>query len=149
MELTKEETDDLLHAMDLHKELAYYLTYKLIQETNQPKIEEIQKGNYYEIQNDGKELLSESWYYSVHGEHCLFVNEITRQEIEVSLGNKESVENLDPYFFYLFLKSTKEVQYLAKHFKQPFHEILTLFEELENQNILQYIGGCEYRKLRT
>ncbi len=62
--------------------------------------------SYYLIENSelisGEKYLSDNWDYDVHGEHCLFENSITGQRLEVSLGDKKSLGNLDPYFFMTF-----------------------------------------------
>jgi hypothetical protein len=125
----------------------------LITETEQPKKSEIEAGNYYEIQNgkllNRQEYLSDNWLFDVHGEHCMFENLTTGQILEVSLGDKESVGNLDPYFFYNFLKTTANLQHLTKHFDNPFKDTLDLFEKLQQQKILTHINGVQFKKLNT
>jgi hypothetical protein len=112
---------------------------------------EIAKGHYYEIENadtiNGQENLSDNWWFDVHGEHCLFKNLITGQTLEVSLGDEESIGNLDPSFFYHFLETTAEFKHLPPHLGHPFNGTLKMFTELEKQNLLKHIYGVEYRRI--
>lgn len=140
---------EILEAMAQHRALAHILIDKLITETNQPAKAEIDAGNYNEITDadvlNGEENLTDHWWFDVHGEHCMFKNLITNQVLEVSLGNKESIGNLDPYFFYNFLQTTDSVKHLIKYFDNPFSDMLNLFEELERQNKMVHIGGVQFR----
>lgn len=149
--LTTETVDEILTAMDTYKEIAQQLIEKLILETNQPEKSEILKGNYYLISNEkllnGEELLTDNWYFDVHGEHCMFENVETGQVLEVSLGHVEDIGNLDPYFFYNFLKSTDNLKHLISYFDNPFGDMLNLFEALEKQKKLVHIHGVVYRKI--
>ncbi|UED69448.1 hypothetical protein [Brevibacillus sp. HD3.3A] len=149
--LTKETVDELLAAMDAYKEIAQELMDKLILETNQPEKSEIIKGSYYLISNaellNGEEYLSGNWYFDVHGEHCMFENLDTGQKLEASLGNKDDIGNIDPYFFYDFLKTTEDFKHLIQYFANPFGDMLNFFEELEKRKILVHIHGVEYRKI--
>lgn len=151
--LSNEIVEELLKAMDNYQTIAERLIDKLIAETDQPEKIEIAVGHYYEIQNtellNGQENLSDNWWFDVHGEHCMFENLTTGQVLEVSLGDKDSVRNLDPYFFYNFLKTTEKFKHLIKYFDNPFKDTLDLFEELEQQKILTHIYGVQYRKIRT
>ncbi|MFA4135998.1 MULTISPECIES: hypothetical protein [unclassified Brevibacillus] len=149
--LTKETVDELLAAMDAYKVIAQELIDKLILETNQPEKSEIIKGSYYlisnaELLNDGEHLTG-NWYFDVHGEHCMFENLDTGQKLEVSLGNTDDIGNVDPYFFYDFLKSTENFKHLIQHFENPFGDMLNFFEVLEKRKILMHIHGVEYRKI--
>lgn len=150
-ELTNHIEKELLKAMDDYKTIAQLLIDKLITETDQPEKAEIQAGRYFEIQNadlfNGHENLSDNWWFDVHGEHCLFRNLITGQTLEVSLGNKESIANLDPYFFYNFLETTENFRHLTKYFKNPFNDTLNLFKKLEKKQKMVNIYGVNFRKI--
>jgi hypothetical protein len=150
-ELTSDIEQELLKAMDYYKTIAQLLIDKLITETDQPEKAEIQAGHYFEIQNadlfNGQENLSDDWWFDVHGEHCLFRNLITGQTLEVSLGNEESIANLDPYFFYNFLETTENFRHLTKYFKNPFNDTLNLFKKLEKKQKMVNIYGVNFRKL--
>ncbi|MFS0858448.1 MULTISPECIES: DUF6896 domain-containing protein [Paenibacillus] len=149
--LTKETTDTLLEAMDTYKRIAQQLIDKLISETSQAEKEEIINGAYHLLSNEevlnGEEYLSGNWHFDVHGEHCMFENAETGQTLEVSLGSKNDVGNMDPYFFYNFLKSTANYEHLIAYFENPFGDMLNLFERLAAQNVLIHVHGVEYRKL--
>lgn len=130
------------------EDTAQYLIQKLIEETNQTQKSLISQGHYYEIANDDEyEILSDNWYYDVHGQHCLFVDQISGQELEVSLGDQNSIRNLDPYFFYKYLKTSKQYRNLSAHFHHPFQDMAFLFEVLEYEQILEHTYGCEYRRI--
>ncbi len=152
-ETSQKMEEKIVEAIDSYKTIAQQLIDKLILETGQPAMEEIEKGNYYEIQNapliNGKEFLSGNWSFAVHGEHCLFRNLLTGQTLEVSLGDRESVGNLDPYFFYNFLQTTERYKLLAKNFNHGFGDMLKLFEEMERQGVLTHVYGVQYRKIET
>lgn len=150
MTLTSETTAELLAAMDIYKIIARQLIDKLISETDQPAIDAIKAGSYHAIEDadllNGDDELSGNWSFAVHGEHCLFQNSTTRQTLEVSLGDETSLGDLDPYFFYKFLKTTDNLSHLAEQFPRPFSDMLTFFEALEEREILRHIHGVEYRK---
>ncbi|CAM3012667.1 hypothetical protein HP548_26935 [Paenibacillus taichungensis] len=149
--LTKETTDTLLEAMETYKRVAQELIDKLISETSQAEKSEIIDGAYHLLSNEevlnGEEYLSGNWHFDVHGEHCMFENAETGQTLEVSLGSKNDVGNMDPYFFYNFLKSTANYEHLIAYFENPFGDMLNLFERLAAQNVLIHVHGVEYRKL--
>jgi len=150
-ELTNHIEKELLKAMDSYKTIAQLLIDKLITETDQPEKAKIQAGRYFEIQNadllNGQENLSDNWWFDVHGEHCLFKNLTTGQTIEVSLGNEESIANLDPYFFYNFLETTENFRHLTRYFKNPFNDTLNLFKKLEKKQKMVNIYGVNFRKI--
>jgi hypothetical protein len=152
-ELNKDIERELLTAMDNYKTIAQLLIDKLITETDQPEKEEIQAGHYFEIQNadllNGQENLSDNWLFDVHGEHCMFKNLTTGQMLEVSLGDKESIANLDPYFFYHFLETTDNLKHLTMHFKNPFSDMLTYFEQLEKEEKMINVYGVNFRRLNN
>jgi hypothetical protein len=148
--ITKEIADELVLAMDAYQTIAKQLIDKLVFETDQPEKLKIEKGSYYEIQNaallNGTECLSDNWQFDVHGEHCRFKNIITGQTLEVSLSDKNSIGNLDPYFFHQFLETTEGLKHLTKYFTHPFTGTLNFFKQLEKQGVLTHLYGVEFRK---
>jgi hypothetical protein len=148
--VTKEIKGELLTAIDVHETIAKQLILKLISETDQPKKKEIEKGYYSEIQNaellNGQENLTDNWWFDVHGENCLFKNSLTGQTLEVLLRDKDSIGDLDPYFFYNFLKTTQEFNHLTEYFKNPFNDTLNFFVELEREGYLVLIERVQFRK---
>lgn len=149
--LTTTIQQELLFAMDDYNATAHLLIDKLIAETNQPEKEKIAAGHYFEIEEadllNGAEALSDNWWFEVHGEHCFFRNLNTKQELEVYLGNRESVSNLDPIFFFNFLKTTEKWKYLVQNFKNPFADVLNFFEELVLIQKMENVGGLNFRKI--
>lgn len=149
--LDKDVISKLLEAMDTYKSLAEKLIDKLITETDQPEKEKITEGNYYEIENadllNGNQYLTDNWFFDVHGEHCMFENRTTGQILEVSLGDIESVGNIDPYFFYKFLETTKNLCYLTEYFEKPFDDTLLFLRELEKQKKVVHVYRVEFRKI--
>lgn len=137
--------------MDEFAFIAELLINKIITETIQPEIENINAGKYYEIENaelrNGQENLSDNWSFDVHGEHCFFRNTETNQELEVHLGNRESCANLDPQFFYNFLKTTEKFNHLTKYFENPFQNMLTFFEKMAQEKKMINVGRVNFRKI--
>ncbi|NMI06464.1 hypothetical protein HF638_20995 [Paenibacillus sp. SZ31] len=149
--ITQGITEELLAVMDMYQRIAQQLIEKLIMETDQPDRAEILEGAYHLLSNadviNGEEELTENWFFDVHGEHCLFQNTETGQTLEVSLGSPKDVGNMDPYFFYNFIKTTPELAYLTSYFENPFKDMLDFFERMEAQHVLIHVHGVEYRKL--
>jgi len=149
LELKKETINELLQAINEHVELAHYLINKLVTETIENNKEEIKNGAYWMIENCHEtDRLSEGWDYDVHGEHCDFINIITGQEIVVSLGENKWIENIDPYFFYNFLKTSREYKHLTKYFEEnSYAKMCDLFEKLEKEGKIQHLDRNEWRKI--
>lgn len=135
--------------METYKSIAQALMDKLITETDQPERQAILNGQYDEIQNaellNGEDRLTGEWNFDVHGEHCRFKNALTGQTIEISIINKESIGNMDPYFFFEFLDTTENLRHLTAYFEKPFQDMLSFFEELEQEGVLTRIRGVEYK----
>lgn len=130
---------------------AKLLIDKLITETTQPEKDKIAQGLYYEIQNamlrNGEDNLSDNWYFDVHGEHCFFINTKNNQELEVHLGDIENTANLDPQFFYNFLKTTGKFKHLTKFFENPFQDMLAYFDRQVAEGKMIHVGGVNFRKI--
>lgn len=141
---------ELFQAMDEFASIAELLINKIITETFQPEIENINAGQYYEIEDaellSGNETLSDGWWFDVHGEHCLFTNLSTRQELEVYLGDKNRSANLDSLFFYNFLKTTTKFNHLTTFFDHPFQHMLLFFEKLAQEKKMINVGGVNFGK---
>lgn len=142
---------ELLRAMEEFKSIAQKLIERLVAETDQPEKVLVEAGEYSKIQNaellNGQETLSENWGFDVHGEHCKFRNMKTGQTFEVTLGDKESIANLDPYFFYEFLETTATLKHLTQYFEHPFRDILIFFEKLTREQKMTRIDGVNFRKV--
>ncbi|MDW7690819.1 hypothetical protein R9C00_21325 [Flammeovirgaceae bacterium SG7u.111] len=148
--ITEEIEHELIKAMDTFVLTARMLIQKLIIETSQPEIERVKRGEYHLIEDaellNGKDTLNDSWDFFIHGEHCLFENRVTGQKIEVSLGDHEFIENLDPYFFYDFLRTTESLHHLTQYFEDSFSSVLDFFNSLVNKGCMVRIYKNEYRK---
>ncbi|WP_339310414.1 hypothetical protein NZ043_01880 [Paenibacillus sp. FSL k6-2145] len=149
--ITQEITEELLAVMDMYQRIARQLIDQLILETDQPDRTAILEGAYHLLSNadviHGEEELTGNWYFDVHGEHCMFKNTKTGQTLEVFLGSPEDVGNMDPYFFYNFIKTTPELAYLTSYFENPFKDMLDFFEHLEAEHVLIHVHGVAYRKV--
>jgi len=149
--ITQEITEELLAVMDMYQRIAGQLIEQLILETDQPDRMAILEGAYHLLSNadvlHGEEELTGNWYFDVHGEHCMFKNTKTGQTLEVFLGSPEDVGNMDPYFFYNFIKTTPELAYLTSYFENPFKDMLDFFERMETQHVLIHVHGVAYRKV--
>ena len=140
----------LLQAIDVHIALAHELMHKLITEADQPEKALIANGHFDEIQNadvyTGGKTLSGAWWFDVHGEHCLFHNLETGQELEVALGSPDCVATVDAYFFDQFLASSKEFKHLSLCIDQQIGEELPVFEQLTRENKMQHVHGVVFSK---
>ena len=145
-----EKMEEIIVAIQHYITLSHQLVEKLIKETNQPHIESIRSGNYDDIEHTEIEMLPGNWDYGIHGNHCQFYNTETGQTLEVFILNKEAVGDLDPYFFYQFLKTTDNFKNLATLFEpDPFRQVYDLFDELVEEGLLQIIYSCQYRPTNT
>ena len=151
MEINNHIQQELFQAMDEFASIAELLINKIITETIQPEIENTSAWQYYKIEDaellSGNETLSDGWWLEVHGEHCFFRNTKTNQELEVHLGNRESSANLDPQFFYNFLKTTEKFNHLTKYFENPFQDMIAFFEKLLSDQKMINVGGVNFRKI--
>lgn len=89
----------------LGEELLFMLVDKL--ELNLNK--DFPMETFNELKRDKRQVGKvEDWRYFVHGFHCGFENNKTKQIIEVPLVFGLEFGDLDPYFFSKFIKSTKK-----------------------------------------
>jgi hypothetical protein len=97
------------------------------------------------------------WNFYLHGIHCAFENKKTGQYIEVLLVFGHEFGDLDPYFFSLYIKSTKEYQPLPTEIfedyadgKRIIERMLTLgkFEKI-NSNISHHYGVAVTDRYKT
>lgn len=131
----------IIESINQHEVLAKELLHKVIEETNQEQIEEIKSGSYFLIEQSDSDQLTDGWNYEVHGEHCDFTNHFDERTLTVCLGNEESLNYLDPYFFHSFLKNTPKYVHLANALEPGFKEVYDLFEQLVDMNLMTKIEG--------
>lgn len=70
------------------------------------------------------------WNYFLHGYHCFFENEISKQTIEVPLVFSLEFGDLDPYFFTSFIISSKEYHPLPFNVHSFYHDGDRIIEKM-------------------
>lgn len=129
------------------RQLAASLMEQILQETEQPEMEKIHSGEYGFVQNTFIENLGGDWYYNVHGEHVMFQNRVSGQTLEVFLFNRESLGDLDPYFFHQFLKTTPQYQHLALLFPLAYQDMVCFLDEMTKQGQMLCLDPHRYRRV--
>ena len=66
--------------------------------------------------------LADTWSEDEHGEHCQFVHAHTGQVVDASLYPLQSVAQIDPGFFALFLKTTPGLEAVALLLTHDFQD---------------------------
>jgi hypothetical protein len=89
----------------------------------------------------GAGWLGLSWRYGFHGMECRFKNRWSGQVVEVRLGFGDEFGVLDPYFFHIFLRTTRRLAPVAALFKDSFHDPDRAFEILERRGRLKGVTG--------
>ena len=74
----------------------------------------------------------DDWRYYLHGFDCGFENTKTKQKIEVPLTFGAEFGRLDPYFFSIFIKSTKEYAPLPVAIYDDFQDGTRINEKMVN-----------------
>ncbi|PWU11985.1 MAG: hypothetical protein C5B50_22235 [Verrucomicrobia bacterium] len=74
--------------------------------------------------------LSSDWSSDIHGEHCRFENSETKQIVEAPLAGPPRPDKVDPYFFSIFVKSTRGLEPVARLIRDDFHDALRIFDVL-------------------
>jgi hypothetical protein len=72
----------------------------------------------------------DEWKYYIHGFHCCFQHEVTKQYIEVPLVFSYEFGDLDPYFFVGFIKSTKEYSPLPVDIFEDYADGVKILEKM-------------------
>ena len=135
----KNSIEEILEAIVQHELLAKKLITKVIDETGQKNIAQLKVGEHGFIEQTDTDQLSDNWIYNVHGEHCDFTNHIDGRTLTACLGDKESIDYLDPYFFYCFLKNNPKYAHLAQELKPGFRKVYDLFEQLTNLKLMKKV----------
>lgn len=74
--------------------------------------------------------LSYEWNMFEHGEHCLFINNITGLEIEVLTDSDWTYHNLDPYFLSRYIKTCSGNEVLKQLIKHDYHDVRRVLDLL-------------------
>lgn len=92
-----------------YRQLAEKLIFELATSLNTPINEEFPLLTFNQFKTTKQQIGTVGeWKYFLHGFHCGFQNIKTKQCIETPLVFGLEFGDLDPYFFSLFIKSTKE-----------------------------------------
>lgn len=82
-----------------------------------------------------------SWRYGFHGMECRFENRWSGQVLEVRLGFGDEFGVLDPYFFHIFLRTTRRLAPVAALFEDSFHDPDRALAILEKRGRLKGVTG--------
>lgn len=74
--------------------------------------------------------LGAEWECDKHGDDCRFSNRATGQIVEAPLERLLTPANVDPYFFAMFVKSTKGLERVAALIRHDFHDAARMLEIL-------------------
>jgi len=90
-----------------YRQLGEELLFKLVDKLDLKLNRDFPMETFNELKRDKRQIGKvEDWSYFVHGFHCGFENNKTKQLIEVPLVFGLEFGDLDPYFFSMFIKST-------------------------------------------
>ena len=140
MEYTEEFISEILIAINDFESLSQQLLDKVLIETSQKDKDEVLNGNLDYLENTETGELKNNWNFEIHGEHCDFKSKTTGQSLTICLGIN-SINFLDPNFFYNFLKTTSKHKKLANQLTDKFSSVYSLFQQMENKGILKKVEG--------
>ena len=76
------------------------------------------------------DALASEWTVDDHGEHCQFVHSASGQTVEAPFHRLVRVDQIDPYFFALFVKSTQGLEPVAELVTHDFHDGARILEAM-------------------
>ena len=76
--------------------------------------------------------LAAEWDAGEHGEHCRFEHEQTGQIVEAPIGEVRELREVDPYFFGLFVETTRGLEVVAELIADPFHDTARILDVLRS-----------------
>jgi hypothetical protein len=76
------------------------------------------------------DALPQEWTADDHGEHCQFVHASSGQTVEAPFGHLTHIDQIDPYFFAVFVKSTSELKPVAELIAHDFHDAARILETM-------------------
>lgn len=76
--------------------------------------------------------LSEEWYTFRHGQHIRFTNRKSGQIIEVPIFGISKINEVDPYFWGEFVKSTEKYNSLNNLIEDTFHDSARILHYLKS-----------------
>jgi len=96
-----------------------------------------------------KRTLSWLWRTHEHGGHCMFRNRWTGQVVEAPFRDQWDGRTVDPYFFAIFVKSTKKHRSVAKLIEHDYFDTARMLEVLGERAPFSSdlpTGGLNYAK---
>ena len=78
--------------------------------------------------------ISNDWIIDEHGMHCYYKNAVTGQVVEAPIMQTSNIDNLDPYFFSLYVKSTPELSDIAELIEDNYHDARKIIDEIHKKN---------------
>lgn len=114
-----------------YRQLGEELLNKLVDKLELKLNKEFPIETFNELKRDNRQVGKlDDWRYFVHGFHCGFENEKSRQAIEVSLVFGQEFGDLDPYFFSKFIKSTPKYKPLPVDIFEDYADGLRINEKM-------------------
>ena len=77
--------------------------------------------------------LSAEWTAAPHGRHILFENHTTGQVVEAPQGDAPATDDIDPYFFAQFVKTTAEWSDVAAIICHDYHDARRIIDVLSKE----------------
>jgi hypothetical protein len=77
--------------------------------------------------------LSAEWHSYHHGGHRLFKNQRTGQIVEAPLQGWTQFEQVDPYFFAMFVRSTAGFESITELFTHDYHDATRMLDIVANE----------------
>jgi len=80
--------------------------------------------------------LSEEWHTFRHGQHIQFTNKKSEQIVEVPILGISKINDVDPYFWGEFVKSTEKYNTVNNLIKHKFHDSARILDCLTTKDSL-------------
>ena len=114
-----------------YRQLAEQLLFKVVDKLDLKLNKDFPMQTFNKLQQDNRQFGKvEDWRYFVHGFHCGFENNKTKQHIEVPLVFGLEFGDLDPYFFSIFIKSTQKYKPLPVNIFEDYADGLRINEKM-------------------
>lgn len=125
-----------------YRQLAEELLFKLVDKLGLKLNQNFPLETFNELRRDKRQIGKvEDWRYFVHGFHCGFENNKTRQLIEVPLVFGLEFGDLDPYFFSQFIKSTPKYRPLPVDIFEDYADGVRINQKMISLGKFERIGS--------